>query len=101
KEPEPTEPDATFEDVPDEPDVTSGGVPDATSEAEQDEPDAMSLEEAEDESESDPETDDHRSLSMVVPSAFDARVARPRVVLHFHLSEAALRRGDAMVRPED
>ena len=45
--------------------------------------------------------DDHRSLSMAVPPAFDATAARPRVVLHFHLSEAALRTGHALVRPED
>ena len=31
------------------------------------------------------ETDDHRSLSMAVPPAFDATAARPRVVLRFHL----------------
>jgi hypothetical protein len=106
--PEPTEPDATFEDEP-EPDVTPYAEPDATSDEEEDEPDARSEEEpdtrseeaAEDEPGSDSETDDHRSLSMAVPPAFDARVARPRVVLHFHLSEAALRSGDAMVRPED
>jgi hypothetical protein len=45
--------------------------------------------------------DDHRSLSMAVPPAFDATAARPQVVLHFHLSEAALRTGHALVRPED
>ena len=33
--------------------------------------------------------------------AFDAKAARPRVVLHFHLSEAALGTGHAVVRPED
>jgi hypothetical protein len=71
--------------------------PDARSE----EPDATPEEEAEDGSESDPETDDHQSLSMVVPPAFAAKAARPRVVLHFHLSVAALRTGDALVRPED
>ena len=47
------------------------------------------------------ETDDHRSLSMAVPPAFDATAARPRVVLRFHLSEAALRAGHAVVRPGD
>jgi hypothetical protein len=52
-------------------------------------------------SEPDPEADDHRSLSTMVPPAFDASAARPRVVLHFHLSEAALRSGHALVRPED
>jgi hypothetical protein len=51
--------------------------------------------------EPDPEADDHRSLSMAIPPAFDASTARPRVVLHFHLSEAALRAGHALVRPED
>ena len=45
--------------------------------------------------------DDHRSLSMAVPPAFDAMAVRPRVVLHFHLSEGALRNGHALVRPED
>jgi hypothetical protein len=95
------EPGATVEDVPgDESDVTfeEEHEPDARSGKE---PDATSDEEAEDESESDPGTDDRRSLSMAVPPAFDARVARPRVVLHFHLSEAALRNGHATVRPED
>jgi hypothetical protein len=52
------------------------------------------------ESEPDPEGDDHRSLSMTVPPGFDASAAKPRVVLHFHLSEAALRAGYAVVRPE-
>jgi hypothetical protein len=44
--------------------------------------------------------DDHRSLSMAMPPSFDAKAARPKVVLHFHLSEWALRGGDAVVRPE-
>jgi hypothetical protein len=35
-----------------------------------------------------------------VPAGFDAQTARPRVVLHFHLSEAALRTGQALVRPD-
>jgi hypothetical protein len=47
------------------------------------------------------EAADHQSLSMAVPPGFNAKVARPRVVLHFHLSEAALRAGHAVVRPED
>ena len=47
------------------------------------------------------EPDDHRSLSMVVPPDFDAAAARPRVVLHFHLSQAALGAGHPVVRPED
>ena len=51
--------------------------------------------------EPEPEPDDHQSLSMVAPSAFNSKAARPRVVLHFHLSEAALRAGHAVVRPED
>lgn len=42
-----------------------------------------------------------KSLSLAVPPGFDAQAARPRVVLHFHLSEAALDTGHAMVRPED
>ncbi|HET9301569.1 MAG TPA: hypothetical protein VFO20_02235, partial [Propionibacteriaceae bacterium] len=50
---------------------------------------------------SDQSADDHQSLSMAVPPAFDATAAGPRVVLHFHLSEAALRTGHALVRPED
>jgi hypothetical protein len=68
-EPEPAEPDARSEE---EPDATSGEV---------------------DESESDPEMDDHQSLSMTVPPAFAGKAARPQVVLHFHLSEAAVRTG--------
>jgi hypothetical protein len=52
------------------------------------------------ESEPDPDGDDHRSLSLTAPPGFDASVARPRVVLHFHLSEAALRAGHPVVRPE-
>jgi hypothetical protein len=38
---------------------------------------------------------------MAVPPAFEATAARPRVVLHFHLSEGGLRTGHALVRPED
>jgi hypothetical protein len=49
-----------------------------------------------------PEPDaDHQSLSMAVPAEFDAKSARPRVVLHFHLAEATLRSDHAIVRPED
>lgn len=44
--------------------------------------------------------DDHRSLSMVVPPAFDATAARPRVVLRFHLTDDALKHGHGIVRPE-
>jgi hypothetical protein len=72
---EPAEPDATFDDEPDAP--------------------------SEREPESDVEPDDHYSLSMAPPPAFDAKAARPRVVLHFHLSDAALRSGHALVRCED
>jgi hypothetical protein len=50
---------------------------------------------------SDVEPDDHRSLSMALSPAFDAKAARPRVVLHFHLSDAALGAGHALVRCED
>jgi hypothetical protein len=104
---EPAEPDASSGHEPGcAPDATSKDDPDATSE---DEPDATSQDEPEancddePESESDPETDDHQSLSMAVPPGFDAAAARPRVVLHFHLSEAALHtgHGQAVVRPED
>jgi hypothetical protein len=38
---------------------------------------------------------------MTVPPGFEAKAARPRVVLHFHLAEAALRTGHAIVRPEN
>jgi hypothetical protein len=95
------EADATGEDEAGcEPDATSADEPDATFD-DVPEPDARSEEDAEDGSESGPESDDHRSLSMAVPSVFDAKAARPRVVLHFHLSEAALRTAHALVRPED
>jgi hypothetical protein len=56
---------------------------------------------SEPETESNVEADDHRSLSLEPPPAFDAKAVRPRVVLHFHLSEAALGAGQAIVRPED
>ena len=46
------------------------------------------------------EADDHLSLSMQPPSGFDAAAARPRVVLHFHLTEEAIRHGNGLVRPE-
>jgi hypothetical protein len=82
---EPGEPDARSEE---EPDARSEEEPDATSE-DKDEPEAH------------PETDGHQSLSMAAPPAFAAKAARPQVVLHFHLSEAALRTGHAIVRPED
>jgi hypothetical protein len=38
---------------------------------------------------------------MALPPAFDAKAARPRAVLHFHLSEAALGASHAIVRSED
>ena len=72
---EPAEPDATFDDEPDTP--------------------------SEREPESDVEPDDHHSLSMAPPPAFDAGAVRPRVVLHFHLSDAAFGAGHALVRCED
>jgi len=72
---EPAEADATFDDEPDAP--------------------------SEREPESDVEPDDHHSLSMAPPPAFDARAVRPRVVLHFHLSDAAFGAGHALVRCED
>jgi len=53
------------------------------------------------EDEPDVEPDDHHSLSMAVPPGLDASAARPRVMLHFHLSEAALGSGHVLVRPED
>jgi hypothetical protein len=56
---------------------------------------------ADGEPEPEPEADDHQSLSMAVPAGYDAKAVRPRVLLHFHLSEAALRSGHALVRPED
>ena len=36
-----------------------------------------------------------------MPPGLDASAARPRVVLHFHLSEASLPTDHAVVRPED
>jgi hypothetical protein len=38
---------------------------------------------------------------MAPPPAFDAKAARPRVVLHFHLSDAAFGAGRPLVRCED
>ncbi len=61
---------------------------------------AMPEPEAE-EPEPEPEADHHRSLSLGLPPGFDGSAARPRVVLHFHLSEAALGTGHAVVRPQD
>jgi hypothetical protein len=89
-------------DQPDEPTVRepaasedeSGCEPDATFEHEPDAPSERELG-------PDVEADDHRSLSMALPPAFAAKAARPRAVLHFHLSEAALGASHAIVRPED
>ncbi len=46
------------------------------------------------------EDDDHRSLDTNPPSPAQVRSGRPRVVLVFHLSDAAISRGHGMVRPE-
>jgi hypothetical protein len=62
--------------------------------------DAMPEPEAE-EAAPEAEADDHQSLSTKVPPGFEVKAARPRVVLHFHLADAALRTGQAIVRPED
>jgi hypothetical protein len=91
--PEPTETDATCGDEP-------GCQPDVPHEDE-DEPDATCEDEPGCQPEVDPAADDHQSLSMRVPPGFDAKAARPRIVLHFHLAEAALRTGHTIVRPED
>jgi hypothetical protein len=99
---EPAEPDASSDDE-------RGWEPNASSEDERGwEPNASSEDErgcvpnatSEDEPGSQAEADDHHSLSMALPPSFDASAAKPRVVLHFHLSEAALRAGHAVVRPE-
>ena len=50
-----------------------------------------------------PDKDGERSLGVVPPSGLvgqDLRRARPRVVLHLHLTDSALRAGDGLVRPE-
>ncbi|HJQ87391.1 MAG TPA: hypothetical protein VJ820_08025, partial [Propionibacteriaceae bacterium] len=105
---EPADPNATAEEIPagqPEPDLAS--EPEAVSEPHPaSEPEAASPETASEpepawESEAEVETDDHQSLSMTASPEFDAKAARPRVVLHFHLAEAALRTGQAIVRPED
>lgn len=49
---------------------------------------------------SEPNEDTSVSLSTSWPDARDFRAARPRVVLHFHLSEEAIRSGHGVVRPE-
>jgi hypothetical protein len=82
-------------------DAASQPDPDPLNEPDQpSEPDAPNGSDAPNEPEPEPEAD-HQSLSMAVPAVFDAAAARPRVVLHFHLAEAALRSGHALVRPED
>jgi hypothetical protein len=83
----------------------AAGQPDETAQpdepAEPDEPEAPAEPEPDiADAVPDPEADDHQSLSMAVPPTFDAQAARPKVVLHFHLSDWALRAGEAMVRPE-
>jgi hypothetical protein len=49
-----------------------------------------------------PETsvDDHESLTVRPPTAAERRVGRPKVVLVFHLADAALRASRGLVRPE-
>jgi hypothetical protein len=44
--------------------------------------------------------DDHRSLDIDPPTPAQLRAGRPRVVLVFHLADAAIRRGHGLVRPE-
>ncbi len=82
-------------------DAASQPDPDPLNEPDQpSEPDAPNGSDAPNEPEPEPEAD-HHSLSMAVPPGFDAAAVRPRVVLHFHLAEAALRSGHAIVRAED
>jgi hypothetical protein len=105
---EPADPNATAEEKPacqPEPDLASepgaASKPHPASEPEAASPETASEPEPGWESEAEVETDNHQSLSMTVPPEFDAKGARPRVILHFHLAEAALRTGHAIVRPED
>jgi hypothetical protein len=79
---------------------TKSGEPTESGEPTDTVDDAMPEPEAE-EAAPEAEADDHQSLSMTVPPGFEAKAARPRVVLHFHLAEAALRTGQAIVRPEN
>ena len=44
--------------------------------------------------------DDHASLTVRPPTAAELRAGRPKVVLHFHLADAALRASRGVVRPE-
>ena len=46
------------------------------------------------------EAADHRSLGTDPPTRAQLRVGRARVVLHYHLSDAAVRAGHGTVRPE-
>jgi hypothetical protein len=95
------EPDVPHED---EDEDETGSAPDTTCEDEDQPgsaPDATSQDEDGCEPEVDPTADDHQSLSTTVPPGFRGQAAGPRVVLHFHLAEAALRAGHAIVRPED
>jgi hypothetical protein len=80
-------------------DPTEPADPDGASEQEP-APDPEPEPEPKWEPEPDVEPGDHHSLSMALPPSFDASAAKPRVVHHFHLSEAALRAGHAVVRPE-
>src|SRR5829696_1911862 len=105
---EPADPNATAEEIPacqPEPDLApepgAASKPHPASEPEDASPETASEPEPAWESEAEVETDNHQSLSMTVPPEFDAKGARPRVILHFHLAEAALRTGHAIVRPED
>ena len=57
---------------------------------------------ADDQDRCDPgEDDDHVSLDLRPPvGEWDASAARPRVVVHFHISDETIRAGVGMVRPE-
>jgi hypothetical protein len=94
---EPAEPDVTHQDEP-----ACRPEPEAASELDPAlEPEPAAPPEPGSESEPEAEPDDHQSLSMTMPPGIDAKAARLRVVLHFHLAEAALRTGQAIVRPQD
>src|SRR5687768_16988046 len=105
---EPADLNATAEEIPAcQPEPEPASEPEAASKPHPaSEPEAASPETASEpepgwESEPETETEDHQSLSMTAPPEFDAKAARPRVILHFHLAEAALRTGQAIVRPEN
>src|SRR5215204_3954240 len=94
---EPAEPDVTHQDEP-----ACRPEPGAASELDPAlEPEPAAPPEPGWEPEPEVEPDDHQSLSMTVPPGFEAKAARSRVVLHFHLAEAALSTGHAIVRPEN